>query len=103
MKTDLDAQLAGFEQMRQAAEKMPAKDRAMIIEQVEKARANLTSPAFIAQLEAQVTAERAEESLRSSGRAEVEQLTPANPRKLFARRLREFLAQPPTGASPRGR
>ncbi len=93
VKKDLDAQLAGFEQMRQAAEKMPAKDRAMIIEQVEKARANLTSPAFIAQLEAQVTAERAEESLRRSQLgAEVEQLTPADPRTLFARRLREFLS-----------
>jgi hypothetical protein len=91
-KKEIAEQLAGFEQMRLAAEKMPPKDRASIMEQVEKARANLTNPAYIDKLKAQLTAERAQESGQGSEIAvEVEATTPADPRKLFVRRLREFL------------
>lgn len=92
LKEDLDEQLAGFEQMRQAAEKMPPKDRALIMEQVEKARATFTNPVYIDTLRQQLTAERALESAqRSESAGDVERTTPANPRTLFARRLREFL------------
>ena len=92
VKKDIAEQLAGFEQMRQAAEKMPPKDRDMLMEQVKQAFANLTNPAYADKLRAQLTAERAQESGGNPEIAvEVEATTPADPRTLFARRLREFL------------
>ncbi len=55
-------------------------------------QANLTDPAFIKQMIARLEAERAEERKREGSlTAEVEELTPADANKLFARRLREFL------------
>jgi hypothetical protein len=89
---DIAEQLAGFEGMRQAAEKMPPKDRDLIMEQVTQALANLKNPAFADKLRAQLSAERAAESEQRRKMAEeVEVTTPADPRPLFARRLREFL------------
>ena len=91
-KKEIAEQLAGFEQMRLAADKMPPKDRDMLMEQVKQALANLTNPAYADKLRAQLAAERAQESGQGSEIAvEVEATTPADPRKLFARRLREFL------------
>ena len=91
-KKEIAEQLAGFEQMRLAAEKMPPKDRDMMMEQVKQALANLTNPAYADKLRAQLTAERAQERGQASESAvEVEATTPADPQKLFARRLREFL------------
>jgi hypothetical protein len=92
VKKDIADQLAGFEGMRQAAEKMPPKDRDMIMEQVKQALANLTNPAYADKLKAQLAAERAQESgERAEMAVDVETTTPADPRTLFARRLREFL------------
>ncbi len=92
VKQDIADQLAGFEGMRQAAEKMPPKDRDMLMEQVKQALANLTNPAYADKLKAQLAAERAQESgQRSEMAIDVETTTPADPRTLFARRLREFL------------
>jgi hypothetical protein len=72
---------------------MPPKEREMIMEQVKPALANLTNPAYADKLRAQLAAERAQESGQGSEIAvEVEATTPADPRKLFARRLREFLS-----------
>ena len=82
----------GFEQMRLAAEKMPPKDRDSMMELVKQALANLTNPAYIEKLRAQLAAQRAAESgLGPEMALEVEKTTPADPRTLFARRLREFL------------
>lgn len=93
VKKDIADQLAGFEQMRQAAEQMPPKDRAALMEQVKQAFATVTNPAYAEKLKAQLTAERAQEAGQEAEIArEVEQTTPADPRTLFARRLREFLA-----------
>ena len=61
-KKEIAEQLAGFEQMRLAAEKMAPKDRDMLMEQVKQALANLTNPAYADKLRAQLTAERAQES-----------------------------------------
>ena len=59
---------------------------------VEKTRALLTDPAFIRQQQEMVAAERAQESEGTAELIErVEATTPADPRVLFARRLREFL------------
>ena len=57
--SDIDEQLAGIEQMRQAAEQMPPRDRAAILESVKKTRAQLTDPNLIKQMEAGVAADRA--------------------------------------------
>jgi hypothetical protein len=92
VQKDIDEQLAGIEQIQQAAEKMPAKERETILEKLKQGRAMLTSPEFIKQRQEQVAAERARDSGRGSEiAADVEETTPADPRKLFARRLREFL------------
>jgi hypothetical protein len=92
VKQDIDEQLAGVEQMRQAAEQMPPKDRAAILESVKKTRAQLTDPNYIKLLESQVAAERSQAGGQDSQLASaVEETTPADPQKLFARRLREFL------------
>jgi hypothetical protein len=93
VKKDIDEQLAGVEQLRQAAERMAPAQRAALLEQVEKGRANLTDPVFIKKMEAIVAAERAQESgSTADANANVDETTPADPNRLFARRLREFLA-----------
>ncbi len=92
VKKEIDDQLAGMEQLKKAAASMPPADAANILESVKKMHANLTDPAFIKQMTAQLEAERAEERKREGGlTTEVEETTPADARKLFARRLREFL------------
>ncbi len=92
VKKDIAEQLAGFEQMRLAADKMPPQDRDMLMEQVKPALANLTNPAYADTLRAQLTAERAQETgLGPEIALEVEKTTPADPGMLFSRRLREFL------------
>jgi hypothetical protein len=71
---------------------MPPADRANILESVKETRAMLTDPAFIKQRQDQLAAERAQESGGDAAvMSEVDALTPADPAKLFARRLREFL------------
>jgi hypothetical protein len=92
VKKQVDEQLAGFAQMEQSIASMPPASRAPIQDQIAKARASYADPATIKQMQALLTAERAEESRRTAEIiAEVEETTPADPRKLFARRLREFL------------
>jgi hypothetical protein len=92
VKKEMDDNLAGFENLRQAAENMPPAQRAAMLEQVNAARAQFTNPEFIKQLEAAKTAERARESQsRAESAAEIDKTTPADPNILVARRLREFL------------
>jgi hypothetical protein len=92
VRKQLDEQLAGFAQMEQSIASMPPADRAPIEEQIAKARASYADPATIKQMQTLLAAERAQESSRTAEIiAEVEETTPADPRKLFARRLREFL------------
>jgi hypothetical protein len=91
-KKEVDDQLAGFEHMRQAAEKMAPAERAALLAQVNTARAQFTNPAYIAQLEATKTAERERERQEGAAMAaDVDKTTPADPNVLVARRLREFL------------
>jgi len=92
VQKDIDEQLAGMAEFEKTAATMPPADRANILESVKKGRAMLTDPAFIQQRREELAAERARESGADTAlAAEVEQLTPADPQKLFARRLREFL------------
>ena len=64
VKRDLAEQLAGMEQLAQAAASMPPADKANIMASVEKARVMYTDPAFIKQQQEMVAAERAQESWR---------------------------------------
>ena len=92
VRQDIDEQLAGIQQIQETVEKLPEKDRQMILAKVKEGRAKLTDPAFIKQMEAQVAAERArDDAARAEIASDVDALTPADPRKLFAQRLREFL------------
>jgi len=92
VKRDLDEQLAGYAQLEQAAAAMAPAERAAILESVRKARAMLTDPAFIKQQQTMLAAERAQEGSGDAAQAaEAEERVPADPQRLFARRLREFL------------
>jgi hypothetical protein len=92
VKKQVDDQLAGLAQMESSIASMPPAERAPIQEQIAKARASYADPATIKQMQAQLAAERARESAQTAElMAEVEETMPADPRKLFARRLREFL------------
>lgn len=92
VQQDIDEQLAGIALMRESAAKMPEKDRAGILESAKKVEATLKDPAMFEQRVAQVAAERAQEGGNDAALADdVEALTPADPRRLFARRLRQFL------------
>jgi hypothetical protein len=92
VQKDVDEQLAGIAGMREAAAKMPEKDRVAILDSAKRAEAMLNDPAAFERLVAQVTAERAQAGGSDGALAEeVETTTPAEPRHLLARRLREFL------------
>jgi hypothetical protein len=92
IKKDIDEQLAGLELMKKAAASMSPTDAANILESVEKMHATLTDPAVVKQRQTELAEKRAaEDKDRLRLAAEVEETTPADARKLFARRLREFL------------
>ncbi len=92
VKKQIDDELAGFAQMELSIASMPPAERAPIQEQIAKARASYADPAAIKQMQARLAAERAQESGGTAKRmAEAEETTPADPRRIFARRLREFL------------
>jgi hypothetical protein len=92
VKRQVDEQLAGFAQTDLVIASLPPADRALLQEQLAKGRADLTDPAVIKQMHERLAEERAEET-RSIARsiAELNEKLPADPRKIFARRLREFL------------
>jgi hypothetical protein len=92
VKKDLDEQLAGIAQLREAAASMPPADRDRILESAKKAEATLTDPVMIKQLRDMLAAERQRDSGNETKLiAEVEESVPADPGKLFEGRLREFL------------
>jgi hypothetical protein len=75
-----------------AASGLPPAEQQKILDQWKEAQAKLVTPEFIEARRKMLEAERAQES-GSEARLieEVEQQTPADPQRLFARRLREFL------------
>jgi len=92
VKRDIEQELAGFEQMKQGIGSLPPADQQKILAQVKEAQATLTNPDAIAARRAALEAERAGEAANQASLVQrVEQETPADPRTLFARRLREFL------------
>jgi len=92
VKQETDQLLAGMEQMRQGISGLPPADQTKVLEKLKEAQAMLTNPDIIKARRAALEAERERES---GGDAElartVEEEMPADPQRLFARRLREFL------------
>jgi hypothetical protein len=88
----LDDQLAGAEQLSKAADSFPPADRVKILETVKQQEAWARDPATFKMLKAGMEAERAEKIGKEAERVkQAEEMLPADPRKLFARRLRAFL------------
>ncbi len=91
-KAQLDAMLAGIEQMKQMAATLEPTERARVLEMAREQEAQLRSPESAQAGRAILEAERAERSAGvSSAARDANQRYPADPRQLFARRLREFL------------
>lgn len=92
IKKDIDEQLAGLEQMKQGIASLPPDDQRQILAKLKEAEAMVADPEQIKARREALEAERAREreSLETMAR-EVEDQLPADPQRLFARRLREFL------------
>lgn len=94
IQKEMDEARAMLEQMKKnlAASGLPPAEQAKIIAQWDEAQAKANSPAFIEARRKMLADERAA-AAGSDARLmdEVERAMPADPRKLFARRLREFL------------
>jgi hypothetical protein len=85
-------ELASLEQSRQAVSFVPAAERPQVLEALKQQEAILRSPETFNSLKSRMEADRAE---RDAGDAalirSVDESFPADPQRLFARRLREFL------------
>lgn len=92
VKQEIDQQLAGLQQSKQLAAKLPLEERGGMLEQIAEMEKSLKNPDFIKQMQEQLKQQRAEESgLDATDAKTAEERLPADPRTLFARRLREFL------------
>lgn len=88
----IDEMLASFAQAKQAAASMAPANRAKALEMIEIQEAQLRSPEYAKAFRANLEAERAERSANISSAAHsANERYPADPRQLFARRLRQFL------------
>jgi len=92
VKKDVDRQLADLQVSRKAIAALPPQDRAAILEQVNENERRLKSPEFVKQLQAQLAEERAQTRGQDADAAtrNAERI-PADPKQLFAQRLRQFL------------
>jgi len=92
VKKQIDELLAGVEEMKQAAASMDPANRARILESVKPQEARYRSPEFVQQVRTVLEAERAARGGSGNAAARVaNEPYPADPQKLFARRLRGFL------------
>jgi hypothetical protein len=94
LKKEIAEKLAAIEETKKnlAASGLPAADQAKILAAWNESLKLLTSPDQLAARRKVLEAERVQESENDANLSErVEQQTPADPQKLFARRLREFL------------
>jgi hypothetical protein len=94
LKKQLDEERAAFEEMKKnlAASGLPPAEQEKVLAAWKEAAAKAAEPAFVEMRRKALEAER-DQALGGDARLreEVEQQTPADPRQLFARRLREFL------------
>ena len=94
VKKKMDEMLAAIEEMRQAAAAMEPAARAKVLENIKVQEAQIRSPETAKMLRAALEAERGDR-LASEMRTvrNTSERLPADPRDLFARRLREFLKE----------
>lgn len=92
IKQEVDEQLAGHEQMKQATASMPAKDREAILANIKQAQAQLRSPEY---LKAQRTMRLEERAREQAGEDEAvknwQEWYPADPNAFAAKALRALL------------
>lgn len=94
IKKDLDEVRAGMEAMRKnlATSGLPPAEQEKILAAWEAAQAQAASPEFVEARQKALEAERAGDRASDARlTADLEQQLPADPQRLFARRLREFL------------
>ena len=84
--------LAKFAAMKQAVTSMPPAEAAKILETIKQQEAEARSPAYAEAIRAGLQAERATNRIRDNDAVrDTNDRYPADPQRLFARRLREFL------------
>ena len=94
VKKEMDEARAALEEMKKnlAASGLPPGEQEKVLAAWKQAQASANSTELIAARQKALAAERAEASGNDARlMEEIEQQTPADPQKLFARRLREFL------------
>jgi hypothetical protein len=92
VKQENDEMLAGIEQLKQALPSLPPAQRQQLLAKIKEAQATLANPEMIKARRDALAAERGQAGATDAKLVEeVEQQTPADPQRLFARRLREFL------------
>ena len=92
VKQDIDRQLADLQESRKHIAALAPQDRAVILEQLNVNEKRLKDPEFIKQMQVQLAEERAQVGGRDADAAErLSERFPADPKQIFARRLREFL------------
>lgn len=94
VKKEMDEARAAMEEMKKhlAASGLPPPEQEKILAAWKEAQAQASSPEFVEARRKLLESERAEASGSDARlREEVEQQMPADPQRLFARRLREFL------------
>lgn len=92
IKKQMDDQLAGIEQIRKSADRFPPAERDKLLQSLKEQEAAARDPARFKMLKTAMEAERAEKIGNEAARVKQgEEMLPADPEKLFARRLRVFL------------
>jgi hypothetical protein len=92
IKKQMDDQLAGIEQIRKSADRFPPAEREKLLQSLKEQEAAARDPTRLKMLKTVMEAERAEKIGNEAERVKQgEELLPADPQVLFARRLRAFL------------
>ena len=92
VKKAIDTQTAGLAQLRRAAAGMPPADAANILKSIENQEAQIQSGELAKMLRTGLEADRATKATNDSTAAkQSDERYPADPLKIFARRLHEFL------------
>lgn len=91
-KQVIERELASLQQSKQLAAKLPLEERGGVLEQIAEMERSLKDPDFIKQVQNRLAEERGQvNDLDAADAARMNEMFPADPRTLFARRLREFL------------
>ena len=92
VRQDIERQLADLQESRKHIAALAPQDRAVVLEQLNVNEKRLKDPEFIKQMQLQLAEERAQVGGRDAdAAARLSERFPADPKQIFARRLREFL------------